>query len=798
MGILEFFNSLVKHDITASAIKVDYKERSDIHHLLFDFNSIIHVSSQKVNADIDSFMKQILKHLYQNRSMNTPLLTKQFDRYKMQHIQKKIVENMDPDKVIDLFHEHFTTKVMDKLVITLVINTVLYIIRTYCHNTSIKTIVIAIDGVPSKAKMLEQRQRRYLGTIIESYKTKILAQYKDYLLERDDYVYVATKRAVRWSRNNITPGTAFMHKLVSYLSDAKIQDKLRVNRPQMKIVISDMYQIGEGEKKIVNYVNKYLKNTSDNIMVYSPDADMILLCILLPATSVYVLRYDQQSFYYDLIDVTALKTNISYYINNHPSYAKTNFNINRINYDLVCINSLFGNDFVPKIETINVKRGFQNILDAYLKTLLFLKTDTKQLYLVEVVESTYHLNFVFLKNIIKFLLPLEQDFIKYNNLYNIYINAGQIKNVFDYMEINEENIVSVYHQFRGDYEQLKHAIKSNGNYARFLADDQFMTSLKRSINIRIDNNAVTTSYLSNKEIIKLLQTYYHKYRDFPRLNINLNTYSRHIDDPYYKKDIEGFNRYQKEVFKFEKMLDDYQYKFNAQPLNLTKNKVDQYYETYFDIKLYGGSNRITRVPRITRVTRTKGGSNLTKGAAQIMHDYLEGLVWVFNYYFNDASYINIWYYPHERAPLLQHLYAYCNGIDDTYLEKILGSLDKYHVTKLASYFNPIEQLIYVSPLTKINMLDILPANYREYLMSDKLDPFLVTFFADIKDIVNRLWSEKKSTDVDCHGALYFNKCLIKSIHKPSETDDETFLQAIRKVKPTAVSIRRSQNTEPDF
>ena len=29
----------------------------------------------------------------------------------------------------------------------------------------------------------------------------------------------------------------------------------------MEIIISDMYEVGEGEKKIVNYVNKYLANT---------------------------------------------------------------------------------------------------------------------------------------------------------------------------------------------------------------------------------------------------------------------------------------------------------------------------------------------------------------------------------------------------------------------------------------------------------------------------------------------------------------------------------------------------------
>ncbi len=68
-----------------------------------------------------------------------------------------------------------------------------------------------------------------------------------------------------------------------------------------------MYEVGEGEKKIVNYVSKYLTDTTDSVMIYSPDADMILLCMLLPVNKLYMLRYNQQSFVYDLIDVRMLK-----------------------------------------------------------------------------------------------------------------------------------------------------------------------------------------------------------------------------------------------------------------------------------------------------------------------------------------------------------------------------------------------------------------------------------------------------------------------------------------------------------
>ena len=791
MGVLELFGTLIKNDITSTSIMSNFADKQNINHLFLDFNSIIHVSSQKILVDVNVFLQLVLKNLYANRAVNNIVFTEKFEKYKMVHIQKKITQNSDPETVIKLFQEHFNDKYMDKLIITLVINTVLHIVRTYCQNKSIQTLLLAIDGVPSKGKMIEQKQRRYLGAITEDYKSKILAKYKDYLLDQPDYTYLATKNSIKWSRNKITPGTAFMNKLVNYLRSDAIQTKLKTNRSSMEIIISDMYEVGEGEKKIVNYINEYLPNTTESVMIYSPDADVILLCMLLPVQKLYMLRHNQQTSMhsgtniYDLIDIRLLKSNISYYINNNPNYAKENFIIDRINYDLVCISTLFGNDFVPKIETLNVKKGFQNIMDAYLKTLLAFKH--KGYYLVKVKDDTslhtdkYRINFTFLKQIIKELLPEEDDFIKHNKLYTQYVSIGQIKNVFDYMEINAENLVPTFNEFRQEYENLKHTIKQNGNLSYFETDERFMGSLKKAVIVVMDGQAVNTTYLANKEMIKLLKRYYQKNRDFPRLNINLNMWSHSITDYIHKKAVKenNFNDYKKEIYKFDNMLDEYYVKFNAQPLVLTKDKINNYYTTYFGVTLLDKNNK------------------LTKEASQAMYDYIEGMVWVFNYYFNDTSYINRWYYEHERAPLLRHLLMFLDGINLEYFNNIYIELEKYQVKNIETYFNPVEQLIYVSPITK-DIIKLLPSNYQKYLTSNDLDSFLKSFFVDIDLITNKLWKERVSCDVDCHSIIYLNKCLVKSIDKPTGSDDKEFLKAIRKVKPNIVSKRRSQSTEPNF
>lgn len=797
MGVLEFFGTLIRNDITASSIQSDFSQKTAINHLFIDFNSIIHVSSQKVVSDINTFMSNILKNLYESRGINTVVFDELFRKYRMEDIQNKITPNTDPLDVILYFNEHFNDDYVDKLIITMVINTLLSIVRTFCFNKSINTLMIAIDGVPSKGKMVEQKQRRYLGAITEEYKKRIFRKYRSYLKDQPNYQYLATKNAIKGNRNKITPGTAFMHKLVNYLNSDKIQNKLKTNRPSLEIIISDMYEVGEGEKKIVNYINYYLPNTNDSIMVYSPDADVILLCMLLPVKNVYMLRHNNQTSatsgknIYDLIDINMLKSNIGYYINNNPDFSQENFDIDRINYDIVCISTLFGNDFVPKIETFNVKKGFQNVLDAYLKTLLNLKN--KGYYLVKLPSENiqarnkfslggeFKLNFTFLKKILGELIPDENDFIKHNNLYAQYITLGQIKLVFNYMEINSENIVSTVNNFKMEYGNLQNAIKNKGNLYHYETDDQFMLSLKKAAVVIMDDKCINTSYLTNKQMIRLLIDYWKKYRSFPWLNINLNVWSHSINDFRHTKVVKDkrMNEYQKEIYSFEQMLDKYYYKFNAEPLNLGKNGIDDFYSEYFGVELYDSNG------------------DLTPNANLVMHDYIEGILWVFNYYFNDTSYVNTWCYAHERAPLIRHLLQFLESIDHSYFNEIYNGLDKYNVNNITKYFNPIEQLIYVSPMTAENLL-LLPLNYRNYIESDDLDPFLRNYFVDIYDLTKKLWRQKVSDEIDCHSVPFFNKCFILSLSKPTAKDDELFLRAIRKVKPTDVSKRRSKSEEPEY
>lgn len=96
------------------------------------------------------------------------------------------------------------------------------------------------------------------------------------------------------------------------------------------------------------------------------------------------------------------------------------------------------------------------------------------------------------------------------------------------------------------------------------------------------------------------------------------------------------------------------------------------------------------------------------------------------------------------------------------------------------------------------VIKLLPLNYQEYITSEKLDPFLKLFFINIEFIVDNMWNDINYKDIDCHNIVFFNKCLIKAINKPSKIEDKEFLKAINRVKQSDQSIKRSQVYIPNF
>ncbi|KAK9478364.1 XRN 5'-3' exonuclease N-terminus-domain-containing protein [Lipomyces japonicus] len=160
-----------------------------------------------------------------------------------------------------------------------------------------KVLMIAVDGVAPRAKMNQQRSRRFRSAREAKEKDEANARMVQEMEAMGKSVDDAIKGKKSWDTNVITPGTPFMDKLAAAIrywtvyklnNDAGWQD--------LKIIISDASVPGEGEHKIMEFIRSQRQsdghdpNTSHAI--YGLDADLIMLGLATHEPNFRVLRED--------------------------------------------------------------------------------------------------------------------------------------------------------------------------------------------------------------------------------------------------------------------------------------------------------------------------------------------------------------------------------------------------------------------------------------------------------------------------------------------------------------------------
>jgi hypothetical protein len=170
---------------------------------------------------------------------------------------------------------------------------------------------------------------------------------------------------------------------------------------------------------------------------------------------------------------------------------------------------------------------------------------------------------------------------------------------------------------------------------------------------------------------------------------------------------------------------------------------------------------------------------------KLIEDYIEGLIWVFDFYFNnfniEENRLNAdhWYYEHSHGPLLTQIYYFLKNKsgNQTYLDGLQKNLDKYKV-KRDEFFNSLEHLMYVSPIPLVS--EIVPDELKDFAKNKQ-------FYPDIDRIVNSIYSGKNIRDkkgrrlIDCRGKIFLTKCDIL-LEDWSWEKDKKFLKSIREVE----------------
>lgn len=198
------------------------------------------------------------------------------------------------------------------------------------------TLYIAVDGVAPLAKINQQRQRRYKAALEKNI----------------------------WNTSKISPGTEFMDKLNIALDNFKSTG--------VNIIISNSNESGEGEHKIMKYINDTNKSPLPDV-IYGLDADLIMLGLIARKSNILLLREKTE---YN-IEEQQLDTEGDYLylnINNTKKGILQEFNKDNIYEnqtlidDYVFINFLLGNDFLKTIPSLQIRyNGMDLLLDSYHK-----------------------------------------------------------------------------------------------------------------------------------------------------------------------------------------------------------------------------------------------------------------------------------------------------------------------------------------------------------------------------------------------------------------------------------------------
>jgi len=256
-----------------------------------------------------------------------------------------------------------------------------------------KLLYIALDGTAPRAKMVQQRSRRYKSIQIEE------------ILES-----LNVQSTSSWiPSNHICPGTSFMFKFQQEILKAIKKKQFKCPR----VVYDGSLNPGEGEHKILPLVRALTKKESNsNVVIFSPDNDILSLSLLTQKKNVKILRYmDVYSF-----EIIKKQNHKNIDMKNPPMvyiemnklremFRKTLQNQTdeeNVILDYNFLLSIVGNDFILSLPFLKIRSGG---LDLLIQIYNEIRNQFNFTYLID--KKTLHIDNKFFIEIIRKLSMME-------------------------------------------------------------------------------------------------------------------------------------------------------------------------------------------------------------------------------------------------------------------------------------------------------------------------------------------------------------------------------------------------------
>lgn len=545
---------------------------------------------------------------------------------------------------------------------------------------------MAIDGVAPRAKMNQQRARRF-RTAYEAEENLRKAIQQGQEIPKDD----------PFDSNAITPGTEFMAKLtdnLKYFIHKKMSEDARW--AGIKIVLSGHEVPGEGEHKIMQFI-RTMKSQPDynpNVRhcIYGLDADLIMLGLVTHDPHFSLLReevtfgpgsrksgdvHDQRFF---LLHLSLLREYMALEFQDLEAVVSFEYSFERILDDFILIMYVIGNDFLPNLPDLHINKGaFPLMIAAFKQSIRHLDG-----YLNEGGKINFQRLGVWLDYLSEFEL---ENFEKQS------VDIDWFNKRLEDISITGEK----KRQRTGKLLMLKDEKKLVGIIKPWLLD----TACKpvAELAAQADAGTLPTLPLPTDLVTKHLDFL----KTFAMEAGILLLHSRSADSYEATVDVDGINAYESEeefnerVGELRKTVKKYQLANLFATDELMKDAKDLY-----DAKFVASKDKYYK-------QKLNFSIHDEDKLVELTRHYVEGLQWVLYYYYKGCPSWN-WFYRYHYSPRISDISV---GIQD-----MLAKQETEVPFDLAKPFRPFEQLMAVLPARSRKLM---PDVYRP-LMTDENSP----------------------------------------------------------------------------